>query len=483
MGGLGRFGRGGPRFFRGAVAAGPEPRFAIFHNPHSRSHGQDPYDRQTKQRADIFHGEGSDAMNARFFCGMRDSDAGRAAAITGLILAAAATVWSQEAASAADLMPLAQYASEYVITDEPDATSAIRAANPEDDLDLASALDRADRAVGGPAHEGGMVEPSGHHGPVLFHGESYGGHSYGESKGWINRILCNVGPRVVGQVDALMLWQGAIPSRPLYVSDTEPFATVLDADQAQTPVSTGTRYTLQLNLDCTYAFEGSYFSVYGFEGEHSTPHSDSGYAMDNLAGLNYGDINWARLRTNGSIQSAEFNWRRKTCTPITWLAGFRWLEWNEGLHIVDQYNGLDGLAFDRINTQTGNDMYGGQVGADVMLWNRGQDVKVNGVGKAGIFYNQAYSRTNVPTEFIPLDGDAVADQTAFFGEVGANASVKLTHWLSWRFGYSVYWLSGVATAVNQLERVGQAPPLELPRINTNGSVLLHGATTGLEARW
>ena len=429
-------------------------------------------------------------MNVRNFCGTRAMNAVRAMKHTGLILTVALAAAAPWDTSAADLVPLAQYASEYLITDDPGASSTIRAENADETHDLALAFDRGEGSFAGNQNDDQAVELSGHHRPVLAGVESCDScstcsgrgcpHCHGR-KNWINRIFYNVEPRFVGQVDALMLWQGAIPSRPLFVDNAAPHATVLDADQAQTPLSAGARYTLQMNLDCIYAFEGSYFSVYGFEGEQSTPHSDRGYAMDNIAGLDYGDIDWARFRTSGNIQSAEFNWRRKTCTPITWLAGFRWVEWNEGLQIVDTYN--RGTAFDRIDTQTGNDMYGGQVGADVMLWNRGQDVTVNGVGKAGIFYNQAYSRTNVPTEIVPIDGDAVADQTAFFGEVGANASVKLTHWLSWRFGYSVYWLSGVATAVDQLERVGQAPPLERPRINTNGSVLLHGATTGLEARW
>jgi hypothetical protein len=167
---------------------------------------------------------------------------------------------------------------------------------------------------------------------------------------------------------------------------------------------------------------------------------------------------------------------------LTWLLGFRWVEWNQTMQLFDVRPASDSDT-DIFNTKTGNDLYGGQVGADLMLWNRWKDVKVNGIGKAGVFYNQAYSRTNVPTELVPIDGDAEADQTALFAEVGANATVKLTHWLSWRIGYSVFWLSGVATPVDQLDRVGQAPPLEQPRINTNGSVLLHGATTGLEARW
>lgn len=427
-------------------------------------------------------------MNARITCGLIATDAGRVAALLAAIL----TVGTSVSAKAADI-------SEYIVTDEAESIiaddqgrSPAKSPAPADRPVLADVPDDAEEEDFVEPSVRPSGEPSGEYGSTVYEA---GGHvscascagkgcsECRDTKGWFNRILCDVEPRLVGQVDALFLWQGAIPSRSLYVSDIEPFDTVLDADQGQTPVSVGTRYNLQMNLDCTYAFEGNYFSVYGFEGEQSTPYSDGLYAMDNLAGLDYGDIEWARFRTSGSIQSAEFNWRRKTCSPVTWLAGFRWVEWNQGLRIVDIYQGFDGPANDIVNTQTGNDLYGGQIGADLMLWNRWQDVKVNGIGKAGVFYNQAYSRTNVPTELQPIDGDAEADQTALFAEVGANATVKLTHWLSWRFGYSVFWLSGVATPVDQLDRVGQAPPLEQPRINTNGSVLLHGATTGLEARW
>ncbi|MCX7415355.1 MAG: hypothetical protein NTY25_02525, partial [Planctomycetia bacterium] len=59
----------------------------------------------------------------------------------------------------------------------------------------------------------------------------------------------------------------------------------------------------------------------------------------------------------------------------------------------------------------------------------------------------------------------------------------LTDWLSWRAGYSLFWLSGVAVPADQLTAVALAPTPSTPTINTNGSVLLHGVTTGLEARW
>jgi hypothetical protein len=78
---------------------------------------------------------------------------------------------------------------------------------------------------------------------------------------------------------------------------------------------------------------------------------------------------------------------------------------------------------------------------------------------------------------------ATADQTSFVGELGVNASLRITEWLSWRAGYTLFWLSCVATPADQLSvtNVVDNPPTAL--INTNGSVLLHGVTTGLEARW
>jgi hypothetical protein len=202
----------------------------------------------------------------------------------------------------------------------------------------------------------------------------------------------------------------------------------------------------------------------------------------------------ASVLTSGTISSAELNWRRRTCSPVTWLAGFRWVEWNQGMFVQDRF------VFDppakppgssNLDVATGNNLYGGQVGMDLCLWNRPTSLlQVNALGKAGVFYNHAsYQRTvrnfmqegSVPTQLGPAT--ATADQTSFVGELGVNASLRLTNWLSWRAGYTLFWLSGVATPADQLSgtNIAQNPPTAT--IDTNGSVLLHGVTTGLEARW
>jgi hypothetical protein len=303
-------------------------------------------------------------------------------------------------------------------------------------------------------------------------------------------------PRWQAQVDALMLWQGNIPSRVLY-TDGATGVPALDINQAQTEMAAGARYGLILNLDPVYAIEGNYFNVSSFAGSAATP--AGAYGQNNLAAPSLGPkdgilFTSASVLTSGTISSAELNWRRRTCSPVTWLAGFRWLEWNQGMVVQDQF------VFDpavlppgssNLDVATGNNLYGGQVGMDLCLWNRPTSMlQVNALGKAGVFYNHAaYQRTTgafmqdglPPVQLGPAAG--TADQTSFVGELGVNAGLRLTNWLSWRAGYTLFWLSGVATPADQLSVTNVAASPATASINTNGSVLLHGVTTGLEARW
>jgi len=88
-------------------------------------------------------------------------------------------------------------------------------------------------------------------------------------EGTISRVLLPVDPRWEAQVDALLLWQGNIASRPLYVL-AGTTTTALNANQAQTPLTAGPRFGLLLNLDPIYSIEGNYFNVQSFGGQPST---------------------------------------------------------------------------------------------------------------------------------------------------------------------------------------------------------------------
>ena len=306
-------------------------------------------------------------------------------------------------------------------------------------------------------------------------------------------------PKWTFQADALFLWQNNIASRPLFIDNTTQ-ATVLDANDIRPTVGIGPRLALLRHFDTCNAFEANYFLVQSLVGDASLPlTSPPAYEQADINGFIYNDIDSATVTTDSQIQSLELNWRRRKGFA-TFLAGFRYVEWLSDMQINDTFTTTPVVApsfsgTDSFLTETGNELYGGQIGCDLTLWNQGHSIRVNGLGKAGLFYNQAFQRTTIATDappgspgFTPINATETqsVQQASFFGEVGANATMDLTSWLSWRIGYSLFWLSGVATPENQLSVVTLDPgtgTTDANGINTSGSVLLHGVTTGVEARW
>ena len=295
-------------------------------------------------------------------------------------------------------------------------------------------------------------------------------------------------PTWEAQVDALFLWQGNIPSRPLY-SNTATGATALDANQLYAPAAIAPRYALTYHRDDCRAIEVNYFQVWGFNaaqmiGPLVDGTGNGGYTMGNIVGQNFSGIGGARATSSAQIQSLEVNLRRTDGGMIEWISGFRWLEWGQGLNIADASVANFGIVGgDIASINTLNNLYGWQWGGDMMLWNAGRWLRVNGIAKAGVYYNHQASQNTFYTDFTNPDVNVASanDTVSFVGETGINASLALTNWLSWRAGYTCFWLGGVATPARQLGLTNI--DTSTTSINTNGSVFLHGVNTGLEARW
>lgn len=309
-----------------------------------------------------------------------------------------------------------------------------------------------------------------------------------EHGGILNRCLGEACPRWTGQVDVLMLWRGNIPATPLYVIDdpANPL-TVLSANQLLTDMAVGPRGALMLHLDDCEAIEANYFNVGSIGGtrEFVAP-LPTQYAWDALAGISVGAINDGTVTTNGFIQSFELNWRRKTHPSVTWLAGFRWVEWNESLSITNNFDdGQSPPGIDTLDVATANDLYGAQIGLDLLLLNLYEVILFDGVAKAGVYGNaDASATTTVGGDRIPpATYTSSVGQTGFFGEIGINGAVRLTDHIFWRTGYNFFWISGVATATEQFAAVDLAAFPPTGRVSAAGSVFLHGVNTGLEVLW
>lgn len=314
--------------------------------------------------------------------------------------------------------------------------------------------------------------------------------TFGEGLEMLCPGLCRrgCGPLWSVQVDALMLWRSNVQSVPLFLDSLGGVA--LDANQVQPPMSAGPRVGVIRRIGPCAAIEGNYFNVAPFAGQRVSP-AGGPFTMTNFGDLVFDDIANAQLYSDARIQSAELNWRRCIGPAITWIAGFRWVQWNEQMTANYAFANPtpDDIGSGFVTAGTGNDLYGGQIGVDAMLWDRGGPWKVSGLAKAGVFYNVAYQ--NSTAGFVPMPGfgppytlptvSAADDDLAFFGEVGLTSTYWLTPWLGWRAGYSLFWLSGVAVAPDQFPLADYGAGTTA--INTNGSVFLHGVTTGLEARW
>jgi hypothetical protein len=291
--------------------------------------------------------------------------------------------------------------------------------------------------------------------------------------------------RWTAQVDALFLFMGDTPSRTIYIDDVTG-QSALNLNQADPEMSVAPRYGITWHRDACRAFEINYFQVGAFRSftDVAAP-PGSTLSSQGLGGELFTNVLGAGFESTAGIKSWEFNLRKTNGGPITWIAGFRWVEWTQQLAIADAFDdGAGGVGLDGYATETGNNLYGGQLGADLMLWNRGDRFRVNGVAKGGVYYNyQAYQRSGVFSEQAGLDSvvGTTKDTTSFVGEVGLTGEYRITNWLSWRAGYTLFWLGGIATPANQLALSDFNE--STTAISPYSSVLLHGATTGLEARW
>jgi hypothetical protein len=329
-----------------------------------------------------------------------------------------------------------------------------------------------DEWIGGEGDDRGQVEPAGH--------ETFGG--FFQPYDACGRGHC---PKWRGTVDALLLWQGNLASRPLY-RNFDGFSvggTALDANELMPSLSAGPRYGILYQFDPCWSVEGNYFRVTPFDSERVVS-GDPELAEVDIVGFNDEGFDQVGAFGWGEVQSAECNLRHRHCqSPTTWIAGFRWVQLDQNLLIQEDGFLGDPDFFADFLTRTGNDLYGGQVGFDTMVWNDcSGPLQINVLGKAGVFANIAYQSIlyeDSDGDFAELDESTTA--TSFFGEFGVNATYRLTNWLGWRAGYTLFWASGIATPVGQLA----ANNLDsgVARINTAGSVLLHGVTTGVEARW
>lgn len=292
----------------------------------------------------------------------------------------------------------------------------------------------------------------------------------------------------IGRADALLLWRNAPPDRPL-VDNGLVAGTLLNANGLDSTPAAGPRFSIFRANNCTgHAIEATYLRAANFRSIR--PLSTVSVPYELAAPGLYG--NTGQIFDNGNanlgsrVQSFELNSHRSHGQHIRFLAGFRWIEWQEQFTL--QGDTLGGVS-DFYQTNCFNDLYGGQIGLDANImalpW-----VRFDSVVKAGVYYNNAVQSSQYTTNdpLNPGTASVAIGQSpasgAFAGEVGVTGVIPITSCLDIRLGYFGLWLSGIAQPTQQL--AGQQLTPGQPAVGsltTNGSVVLQGVSLGLEGRW
>jgi hypothetical protein len=261
-----------------------------------------------------------------------------------------------------------------------------------------------------------------------------------------------------------------------------------------------------------YGIEAVYWGVWGLDGTASvsdpthqlgTVQFDGlvGFVNPNDATLWFDNADQVRLLRNDEFHNVEINFLYLPCwTPcdrftLTAIAGIRYFRFSEGLTWEQFANsagipaGFSDEAITHVDVQ--NNLVGFQIGS-YMNYRLCRRWSVFAVPKVGIFGNHIVGHNQMAlADGMPATFDANGDELNFHNsanvfsmlasiDVGFNWAFN-RNW-SWIGGYRAVAVTGVALGDNQI------PPFFADEsgwqtINTNGSLILHGAFTGLEARF
>jgi hypothetical protein len=285
---------------------------------------------------------------------------------------------------------------------------------------------------------------------------------------------CDCRPTWTVKAGALIMQRSA-PQPNILIQDTVTGATVANARNYNFNWDGGVDISAIRRFGDN-ALEVRYFGIDGWRAtqEFTTPGIWNFPTNPPLFGLGVADIESVYT---SRLYNAEINLRHNVNDRIQLLAGFRWLELHENLNFNADFGGNQAV----ITENTDNHLYGGQLGADMRLWNRGGPFSIDGVFKAGVYGNSSDNTFGVNQAIGPAFGAGQAKgQVAFVGEIGLTAVYQWSDHIALRGGYQVLWVDGVSLASDQLPAIDV---VNASGIDTTGDAFYHGAMMSVDFTW
>jgi hypothetical protein len=276
------------------------------------------------------------------------------------------------------------------------------------------------------------------------------------------------------RADALALARTRPSDRVLYANPLQP-QQQLDAADFHLGYEAGIDLSLKRLLACGYALELRYLKNDAWNGTALTATDTNDPLSINAAipvFLPTGRTIDAQYASQ--LDNLELNFV-VPCKTVDWLAGFRYIELDEQLRaeLADAVTPSPTVTHS-IGTQ--NRLYGAQLGADVLILQRG-GLQVNTIFKGALFHNSSQHASILDTGVIQVDAAGTADRAALLVECSLTARYELTECLSLRGGYTILALDEVTLASDQLSSTNF---LNGTGVDGTGNVFYHGGLLGLE---
>jgi len=304
--------------------------------------------------------------------------------------------------------------------------------------------------------------------------------------------------------DVLFLQRNnSIGNRPLvFAGAANPANVVMTTQDLQPGIGTGTRVFFGRLLTDTWGWEIGYTGIYGMFGDALVTGPDNLNLAGDLAtvvspfnnadqvrgtywsSLNMTEVNLFRYRCCRECRPTRLACTncKQNCHCINWLGGFVWAG-------LDEQSALTGTCCTPPETsvyavQSTTNYYGAQIGMRGRReWCRWA---VEGWWKTALCGTSATQ--NQRPIFDPLTGlneprasGSTDVGVGFIGSLNATLIYRLTDVWGLRAGYNLYWLTNAAFAPTQWDF--STASTAGTSINDNGTLFLHGANLGLEARW
>jgi len=245
---------------------------------------------------------------------------------------------------------------------------------------------------------------------------------------WLDRTHADAQGFVVDQPDLLVL----------------SFVEAGNVNDLMFGVETGVRGTIGVEHAGGHGLEVRYFGIYDQGANLISSGANLFTVMFNDSSTNTG-VTSMTTEVNSGLHSGEINWSGRPWGRFRPIGGARWLRFSEDWDVYE-------TALTSTGTSSGidNNLYGGQIGLDVCLWDRSHWFRADARFLGGIFGNRVSLDANRHTAAMVVNSFSTrGNDLACAGQIDVTARWQPIPCFAFSVGYTGLWLKNVALLTDQ----------------------------------